>query len=68
MEQVEDYTAQERAALVAVEIWDGNCYTTQEIAERTGLTWHGAHHMMAKISRVLPLVQEQGRWKRFEAM
>lgn len=59
-----DYTPQERAALAIYEILEGRELTTAEIAERTGIQWHGAHKMMNNVSRVVPITQRNGVWIR----
>ena len=65
--QVDDgYTAQERAALVTYQLVSGAEMSTAEIAERTGLSRAGAWHMMNRVSRVVPLYQDGGRWRRLE--
>lgn len=60
-----EYTAQERAALIALRLADGAEMTTREIAEETGLSPNAAWYMMQKISRVIPIYQNgTGAWKR----
>jgi hypothetical protein len=59
----QDYTAQEKAALVSWHLAHGEEMTTGEIASMTGLTWGGAWWLMARLSRVLPIYQnEKGVW------
>jgi hypothetical protein len=59
----EDYTAQERAALVAWHLAHGEVMTTAEVASVTGLSWAGAWHLMNRLSRVLPIYRdESGVW------
>lgn len=57
-------TAQERAALAAWLLMQGGLYTTAQIAERVGLSREGAHAILDKISRSIPIWQdERGRWQ-----
>lgn len=65
-ESISDYTAQERAALTAFYILEGAEMTTAEIAERVGLTHQGAWSMMQRVARVVPVYQDEGRWRRFD--
>lgn len=59
----DDYTAQERAALITWHLAHGERITTAEIASLTGLTWAGAWFLMRRLSRVLPIYQDdQGGW------
>lgn len=62
--RLSDYTAQERAALITFQILEGQKMTTSEIAAHVGVTWLGAYRMMEKISRVVPVVQEDAVWRR----
>lgn len=59
-----DYTAQERAALITFQLLEGAQMTTSEIAQRIGVTYHGARYMMEKVSRVVPVYEDGGRWSR----
>lgn len=61
-----EYTAQERAAMVTLKMALGEEATTAEIAEQFGMTWHGADKMMNRISRVIPLMKDGSRWKKFD--
>jgi hypothetical protein len=64
-----DLTAQERAALVAWRLATGGQMTTQEIAERTGLSMRGARWLMDRLSRVVPIRQnEENRWQAVEIL
>ena len=62
-EVADDYTAQERAALITLEIFAGAELTTAEIAQRVGVTYQGARAMMDKISRVVPVYVDNGLWR-----
>jgi hypothetical protein len=58
-----DYSAQEKAALVAWHLAHGEGMSTAEIARLTGLTWGGAWHLMNRLSRVLPIYRDDsGVW------
>jgi len=58
-----DYSAQEKAALIAWHLAHGEGMTTNEVAEITGLTWGGAWRLMDRLSRVLPIYRdEDGMW------
>ena len=58
-----DYTAQERAALIAWHLAHGEELTTAEIALMTGMTWQGAWFLMIHLSHVLPIYRnDTGAW------
>ena len=61
-EQGEDYTPQEKAALVAWHLAHGEGMRTADVEALTGLTWEGARVLMCKLSRVIPIMQVRGRW------
>lgn len=54
----------ERTAIVVGRILLGERLTTRQIADYLGITWDGAHKMLGKIARVLPIVQTDGCWER----
>lgn len=54
----------ERIALVAWRLAQGNAYTAREVADMTGLTWFGAHRLLCKVSRTLPIYSDGGKWQR----
>ena len=57
------YTAQEKAALVAWHLAHGECLQTRDIARLTGLSMTGAWQMMQRLSRVIPIYQDdRGIW------
>jgi hypothetical protein len=59
----QEYTAQEKAALVSWHLAHGEGMSTAEVATITGLTWGGAWHLMNRLSRVLPIYRdESGVW------
>lgn len=56
--------AQERAAYVAFWLAEGREFSTQQVAERTGLTRDGALKLLKAISRVIPIYEDNGIWCR----
>ena len=63
---IDMFTAHERAALAAWWIAQGESFTTGEAAERLNMTRQGAYYVLNGLSRCLPIVQEGGRWRRFD--
>lgn len=61
--RIQEYTTQERAALVTFEIVTGREMTTAEIAERIGTSRQSAWLLMQRVSRVVPVYQNNGRWQ-----
>ena len=58
-----EYSAQEKAALIAWHLAHGEGMTTAEVASITGLSWTGAWFLMNRLSRVLPIYRnESGVW------
>jgi DNA-binding IclR family transcriptional regulator len=53
-----DMVAQERAAIVAFALASGEQLTTQQIAERVGLTYSGAWRLLQKLARVCPITKD----------
>lgn len=63
----DDYTATERAALIATYLMQGEAMTTAEVADKTGLSHSGAWRLMARMGRVVAVCQDDGgRWQLFE--
>ena len=63
----DDYTPQEKAADLTWKISSGHEFSTREVAEHFGMTWHGAYRMLNTISRVIPIAPNStGVWKRFD--
>jgi hypothetical protein len=56
----------ERTALVVAALWERQQLSTREAAELCGISRQGAFDLMCRISRVLPVVQIEGHWQRFE--
>lgn len=53
-----DYTPQEKAALVTWHLAHGEGMRTVDVAAMTGLTWRSAYDLMCRLSRVLPICQD----------
>jgi hypothetical protein len=60
--ELDELITTERVALVVYRLTLGGRYTTNDIAEMTGITYQGAAYMMAKISRMVPVVRWGGKW------
>ena len=59
----EEYTPQEKAALVAWHLAHGEGMRTCEVVAMTGLTWRRAYELMCRLSRVIPICQDEaGVW------
>lgn len=57
-------TPSERVAVIVLALARGRGLTTRQAAELTGLTLNGAFVLLCRISRVLPLRQEDGgQWQ-----
>lgn len=59
----DDLVITERAALVAFWLAQGARWSTQQVAERTGLTRQGALRLMNTMARVVPIVLNDGAWQ-----
>jgi len=57
-----DLTPQDRAALVVYIFETGGAFTTAEIAQAFGMSVRGALSMLTRLSRVVPLVRDNGMW------
>lgn len=63
MDNPNDLTGQERAALVAWDLARGARLNTTEIAKRLGLSLRGVRWLMCRVSRVIPVYQDvDGDW------
>ena len=61
--ECDDLTAQERAAIVAWRLANGDRLTTQEIMDLTGLKRRSAWGLVSSISRVIPIYcDDEGQW------
>ena len=57
-------TITERAALVTWHLVHGESMQTKDVAELTGLSINGAYRLMIRLSRVIPIYQDQDdRWQ-----
>jgi len=57
-------TITERAGIVVWHLCHGESLQTRDVATLTGLTWEGARQLMVRLSRVVPVYQdEQGYWQ-----
>lgn len=55
----------ERVAVIVYLLARGRRFRTSEVADLCGVTQRGAYAIMARISRVVPLVLDSGEWKEF---
>lgn len=53
----------ERTAIVVWLLAKGRTFRTAEIADLTGVTRSGAYDIMARISRVLPILLDGDTWR-----
>lgn len=61
---IDGYTGQERAALIAWHLAHGEAMRTVDVVELTGLERQGAWKLMCRLSRVLPIYQDDcGFWQ-----
>ena len=57
-------TPSERVAVIVLALARGRGLTTRQAAELTGLTLNGAYVLLCRISRVLPLCQDEAaQWQ-----
>lgn len=61
--QAGEWTAHQKAGQIAIWLYEGQRYTTPEVAKRTGMTYMGAKYMLEMMSMVLPIVQIDGKWE-----
>jgi len=62
-----NYTAQERAAVAIWQLAEGEILWTDELAEITGMSQDGVRMMLNRLSRVVPIYQQDdGRWKKMQ--
>lgn len=52
----------ERIAITVYVLCQGGTVTPHYVANAVGITPNGAWKMLSKLSRVLPLTEENGRW------
>lgn len=58
-----NYVPQERAAVITYYLMSGEVFTTREIAQLACMSMRGVRHIMDRISRVLPVYQDDDRWQ-----
>ena len=59
-----DHTPEERIAIVVWHLAHGDSFRTSDVSAMTGLTRQGAYRLMCKVSRVVPIFQdEKGLWQ-----
>ena len=56
--------AHERAAYIAFYLAQGREFSTKQVVERTGLTMQSALRLLKTISRVIPIYEENGIWRK----
>ena len=61
-----DWTPTERISWTTWQIAHGEVLTTKQVAESTGISWHGAQKMLCRMSRRLPILQLNGGWQAAE--
>jgi len=54
--------AHQRAALMALFLWQGSRLTNADVARLCGMTRRGAAYMMETLSASLPIRQSEGKW------
>lgn len=63
-DSLDELTPQERAARVTWAIAQGETMSTQQVATLAGMSERGARWLMARLSRVLPVFQDDsGLWR-----
>lgn len=63
MELTQPETATERTAVIVHRLTLGETMTIRDIMTVTGLKERGAYALMARVSRVSPLVLDAGKWR-----
>ena len=58
-----EFTPSERVALATAWFFAGECLTAATLAELLDMTPRGARDMLNRLSRVIPLVRENGGWR-----
>lgn len=58
----EELITTERIAITVYTLCQGGTVTPHFVAETIGITPNGAWRMLSKLSRVLPLTEEDGHW------
>ena len=63
MRDIRDRTPTERIGFTAYRLTLGGSTTSRQLAGDLEITEHGARKMLEKLSRVMPLVVEDGIWR-----
>lgn len=64
VEESSEYTDTERIAIVVWHLAHGEGLKTRQVATLAKITTHGAYTLMCRVSRVLPIYQdERGTWQ-----
>lgn len=58
-----DVTPTERAAIVTRELMRGGAFTEYDVAEMTECDRSTGLRLLQRLSRVLPLYEDDGRWR-----
>jgi hypothetical protein len=62
----DEYTPQQRAALVTLWLLQHSEVATTDVADRLGITWHGAQYILGGLASVLPIYKDNGKWRLLE--
>lgn len=60
-----EYTPQEKAAWVAWHLALGQELTTHDLIVQFNITRQGAEYILNGLSRVVPIQNDESRWRRF---
>ena len=63
-----DVTPTERAAIVTRELMSGRALTPHDVAKETECTLRGGYYVLERLSRVLPICEDEGRWALIESV
>lgn len=61
-----EYTAQQRAAIVAWRLACGEVLRVEDVARIAGVQARAAYRLLCLISHVLPVYDDDGNWQRLE--
>lgn len=57
-----EYVATERVGVIVWQLAHGDTLTTAQVAELAELSYSGAHKMMQKLTRSIPILCFNGEW------
>lgn len=63
----EDLTPTERAFLIGVHMAAEHCITNAQLMRSFGLSASGAYRLMTRLSRIAPMVRDNGDWRLLHA-